>query len=172
MTILIRKNDFACPASIADKARNHEKITVLFNTVVREVSGDDGLRRIQYQNTATGEITDYQSPDGETIGVFVFAGYAPDTALVSDIVERDEWGISAPMKIRKPPLRGFTRRETSASSPAAGHNRRVGWRGRGGRAGKVLRGAAGGSLSLNFSCGTIFQKAAEKFLQPKANFCV
>lgn len=92
VTMLIRKNDFACPASVADKARNHEKITVLFNTVVQEVSGDDGLRRIQYQNTATGEITDYQSPDGETIGVFVFAGYAPDTALASDIVERDERG--------------------------------------------------------------------------------
>lgn len=92
VTMLIRKNDFACPASVADKARNHEKITVLFNTVVREVSGDDGLRRIQYQNTATGEIIDYQSPDGETIGVFVFAGYAPDTALVSGIAERDARG--------------------------------------------------------------------------------
>ena len=92
VTMLIRKNDFACPASVADKARNHEKITVLFNTVVQEVSGDDGLRRIQYQNTATGEITDYQSPDGETIGVFVFAGYAPDTALVSGIAERDARG--------------------------------------------------------------------------------
>lgn len=48
-------------------------------------------------------------------------------------------------------------------------------RGCGGRAGKVLRGAAGRSLSLNFSCGTIFQKAAEKFLlnlQPNAIFCV
>ena len=92
VTILIRKNDFACPASVADKARNHEKITVLFNTVMQEVSGDDGLRRIQYQNTATGEIIDYQSPDGETIGVFVFAGYAPDTALVSGIAERDARG--------------------------------------------------------------------------------
>ena len=92
VTILIRKNDFACPASVADKARTHEKITVLFNTVVQEVSGDDGLRRIQYQNTATGEITDYQSPDGETIGVFVFAGYAPDTALVSGIAEQDARG--------------------------------------------------------------------------------
>ncbi len=30
VTMLIRKNDFACPASVADKARNHEKITVLF----------------------------------------------------------------------------------------------------------------------------------------------
>ena len=92
VTILIRKNDFACPASVADKARNHEKITVLFNTVVQEASGDDGLRRIQYQNTVTGEITEYQSPDGETIGVFVFAGYAPDTALVSGIAERDARG--------------------------------------------------------------------------------
>ena len=90
---------------MADKARTHEKITVLFNTVVQEVSGDDGLRRIQYQNTATGEITDYQSPDGETIGVFVFAGYAPDTALVSGIAERDARGLYAAGDICVKPLR-------------------------------------------------------------------
>ena len=107
VTILIRKNDFACPASVADKARNHEKITVLFNTVVQEVSGDDGLRRIQYQNTATGEITDYQSPDGETIGVFVFAGYAPDTALVSGIAERDARGYIITDKNQKTSVEGL-----------------------------------------------------------------
>lgn len=90
VTIFIRKGDFSCPAAVADKARNHEKITVLPNTVVLEVSGDDGIRSIRYQNTITREIFEYRSR--ETIGVFVLAGYAPDTALVSDLVEKNAQG--------------------------------------------------------------------------------
>lgn len=106
VTILIRKNDFACPASVADKARKHEKITVLPNTVVQEVSGDDGIKRIQYQNVSTGEISEYHSPDGKTIGVFVFAGYVPDTALVSGIVERDGRGYILTDENRKTSVEG------------------------------------------------------------------
>ena len=39
VTILVRKADFSCAASAADQAKNHEKITVLTNTVMEEVSG-------------------------------------------------------------------------------------------------------------------------------------
>lgn len=92
VTILIRKGDFSCPASLADKARNHEKITVLPHTVLEEVSGDNGLQYARYRNTATGEVTQYRSPEGQTFGVFVLAGYAPDTALVRGLAELDEAG--------------------------------------------------------------------------------
>lgn len=92
VTILIRKNDFACAASVADKARNHEKITVLTNTVVEEVSGENGLDYIRYKNTATGEVTEFRADDGDTFGVFVFAGYEPVTALIKGIAELDEQG--------------------------------------------------------------------------------
>ena len=40
VTILIRGDDFTCAQATADAARNHEKITVLTNTEVEEVSGD------------------------------------------------------------------------------------------------------------------------------------
>ena len=106
VTILIRKDDFSCPASVADKAKKHEKITVLPNTVVQEVSGDDGLTQIQYQNVSTGEISEYHSPDGKSIGVFVFAGYAPDTALVCDIVERNAQGYILTDENRKTSVEG------------------------------------------------------------------
>ena len=89
------------------KPETTRKITVLFNTVVQEVSGDDGLRRIQYQNTATGEITDYQSPDGETIGVFVLCRVCPDTALVSGIAERDARGYIITDKNQKTSVEGL-----------------------------------------------------------------
>ena len=90
ITILIRKDDFSCAASVADQAKNHEKITVLTNTVMEEVSGESGLTYARYKNTATGEVTEVKSE--ESFGVFVFAGYSPATETVKDIVELNEQG--------------------------------------------------------------------------------
>ena len=90
VTILIRKDDFSCAASVADQAKNHEKITVLTNTVMEEVSGENGLTYARYKNTATGEVTEYRSE--ESFGVFVFAGYAPATQAVKGVVELNEQG--------------------------------------------------------------------------------
>ena len=90
VTILVRKADFSCAASAADQAKNHEKITVLTNTVMEEVSGENGLTYARYKNTATGEVTEVRSE--ESFGVFVFAGYAPATEAVQGIVELNEQG--------------------------------------------------------------------------------
>ena len=92
VTIFIRSDDFTCAASVADKAKNHEKITVITNTVVEEVSGENGLDYIRYKNTKTGEISEYCAENGDFFGVFVFAGYSPDTEAVKDIIELDEHG--------------------------------------------------------------------------------
>ena len=90
VTILVRKDDFSCAASVAEQAKNHENITVLTNTVMEEVSGENGLTYARYKNTATGEVTEYKSQ--ETFGVFVFAGYAPATESVKGIVTLNEQG--------------------------------------------------------------------------------
>jgi len=92
VTILIRKDAFSCAASVADQAKNHEKITVLTNTVMEEVSGENGLTYARYKNTVTGEVTEVNSPDGETFGVFVFVGYAPATEMLKDAVKLNEQG--------------------------------------------------------------------------------
>ena len=90
VTILVRKDDFSCAASVADQAKNHEKITVLTNTVMEEVSGENGLTYARYRNITTGEVTEYKSE--ESFGVFVFAGYAPATETVKGVVELNEQG--------------------------------------------------------------------------------
>ena len=92
VTILIRGNDFSCAEAAAEPARKHEKITVLTNTEVEEVSGDTALRKIRYRNRLTGEVNEYQAENGDNIGVFVFAGYAPATSLVKGIADLDEKG--------------------------------------------------------------------------------
>lgn len=90
VTILVRKDDLSCAASVADQAKNHEKITVLTNTVMEEVSGENGLTYARYKNTTTDEVAEYKSK--ETFGVFVFAGYAPATEILKGIVELNEQG--------------------------------------------------------------------------------
>ena len=90
VTVLVRKEDFSCAASVADQAKNHKKITVLYNTVMEEVSGENGLTYAKYKNTATGEVTEYRNE--ESFGVFVFAGYAPATEAVRGVVNLNEDG--------------------------------------------------------------------------------
>ena len=92
VTILVREDDFTCARSVAEKARKHPDITVLTSTEVENVSGDSVLRLLRYRNTKTGEVHEYRPPQGETFGVFVFAGYEPATALVNGIAELDEQG--------------------------------------------------------------------------------
>ncbi|CAK7000950.1 FAD-dependent oxidoreductase [Phascolarctobacterium sp.] len=76
VTVLVRGDDFTCAGSIADEVKEHEQITVLYNTAMVEVGGGDVLRYAVYENCVTGERTRYETPDA-TFGVFVFAGYVP-----------------------------------------------------------------------------------------------
>ena len=92
VTILIREDDFTCAQATADAARNHEKITVLTNVVVEEVAGDTALRSIRMRHTKTGQVTEHRAADGETFGVFVFAGYEPATELVRGLADLDRQG--------------------------------------------------------------------------------
>ena len=92
VTILVRTEDFTCAESVADGAKNHPNITVLYNTEVEEVLGDTSLKAIRYRNNKTGEVAEYRDPKGDNIGVFVFAGYAPATSLIEGIAQRDDHG--------------------------------------------------------------------------------
>ena len=107
VNILFRKDDFSCAAATAEAAKNHEKITVIPNTVVEEVYGDSALRGIRYKNIKTEEIHEYKAADGDNIGVFVFAGYQPATSLVKDVVELDEAGYVVTDRVQKTNVDGI-----------------------------------------------------------------
>ena len=107
VTILIRGEDFSCAEAVAEQARSHEKITVITNTVVEEVKGENGLNYIRYKNRITEKITEYRAKEGENFGVFVFAGYAPETELVKDIAELNENGYIITDKSQKTSVNGL-----------------------------------------------------------------
>lgn len=91
VTILIRGEDFSCAETVAKAAKEHPKITVLPQTEVVKVSGNDSLLSITYRNKRTGKETTF-APENDTFGVFVFAGYEPASALVRGMVELTEQG--------------------------------------------------------------------------------
>ncbi len=107
VTLLVREEDFTCAKSVADEARNHPKISVLYETEVESVSGDTALRTIRYRNNATGKVTEYHAEDGDTFGVFVFAGYEPETVLIRDIVKLNEYGYVITDNNRKTNIEGL-----------------------------------------------------------------
>lgn len=92
VTILMRGDDFTCAAAVAEPAKQHKSITILTNTVVEEVSGEGGLNYIRCKNTKTEKITEYRADGGDFFGVFVLAGYIPDTKIVKDLVELNGHG--------------------------------------------------------------------------------
>ena len=107
VTILIRGEKFSCAEAVAEEARSHEKITVITNTVVEEVKGENGLNYIRYKNRITGEVTEYRTKEGEGFGVFVFVGYAPETGLVKDIAQLNEQGYVITDKSQKTSVDGL-----------------------------------------------------------------
>lgn len=105
VTILVRGDDFTCAPTAAQVAKNHPKITVLTNTEVVEASGKDFLQKLVYKNNKTGEQTVFE-PQNDTFGIFVFAGYEPETALVKDKVNIDESGYIITDRAQKTNLDG------------------------------------------------------------------
>ena len=88
VTVLVREDDFTCAQATSDITKAHEKITVVYNTEVEQVSGGASLHYIRYKNN----VTEYRAPEGDFFGVFVFAGYEPETALVKDFPVLNEQG--------------------------------------------------------------------------------
>ena len=92
VTILMLTEDFTCAEAAAEPARKQEKISILPNTELLEVAGENGLTYARWRNIKTGEETEYRSENGESFGVFVFAGYEPASGLVKGLVKLDEKG--------------------------------------------------------------------------------
>ncbi|MCR5028824.1 MAG: FAD-dependent oxidoreductase [Fibrobacter sp.] len=107
VTVLVRKEDFSCAKATADAAKKHPDITIVPNTEVVRVEGDSALKKLVYRNNKTGEETVYTPANGDTFGVFVFAGYEPATDLVKGVVDLDEHGYILTDRSQKTSVEGI-----------------------------------------------------------------
>lgn len=90
--MIVREPDFTCAKSIGDEVRVNPKIEIHFNSEVKEVGGDNFLKYAVFKNNETGHEFTYDAEDGDTFGMFIFAGYQPDTEVVKKLVEIDKNG--------------------------------------------------------------------------------
>lgn len=90
VTMIIREPDFTCAKEMADEAKNDPKVKIEYNTQIASVEGTDFVTRAVFHNDAENTDWEFESKGG--IGIFVFAGYLPNTNLVSSQLVLDEYG--------------------------------------------------------------------------------
>ncbi len=104
VTFIVRKEEFSCAKTIVDKVKNHPQIDIRFQTEVVEVGGDSMPDYAILRNTATNEEVRYEP--GENFGVFVFAGYVPNTSWYPKSITLDSQGYLITDENRKTNLDG------------------------------------------------------------------
>ncbi len=87
VTIVHRRNEFRASKIMAARALAHPKIDVIWDTVVTEIKGDDGVTGVTLENVHTGEHRDFA-----TDGVFVAIGHDPNTELFRGQIDLDPNG--------------------------------------------------------------------------------
>ncbi|OON95668.1 MAG: thioredoxin reductase [Epulopiscium sp. Nele67-Bin005] len=92
VTVIVREADFTCAKTVADKAKKAENVDIKFNTEVVKIWGDGTLKGAKFRNNITGEEWEYNAPEGDSFGMFIFAGSEPATSMVKDEVELDQYG--------------------------------------------------------------------------------
>jgi thioredoxin reductase (NADPH) len=74
VTIIHRRDALRAGAILENRARNHPKIHFLFDSVVKEIRGQEVVEELIVENVKTGEVSQVPSQ-----GVFVFIGHTPNT---------------------------------------------------------------------------------------------
>lgn len=92
VTLIVREEDFTCAKTVSDHIQENDKISAVFNTEVVEVSGDSMLRKVTFRNNATNEEWTHDADKNGGFGVFVFAGYVPNTKWLPSVVYVNEQG--------------------------------------------------------------------------------
>jgi thioredoxin reductase (NADPH) len=88
VTMLVRRDEFRASKIMAERVKNTENITILFNTETEEVLGDDnGVTGARTKNNQTGEVMDIPCT-----GFFVAIGHNPNTEIFKPYIDMDDTG--------------------------------------------------------------------------------
>jgi thioredoxin reductase (NADPH) len=83
-----RRNEFRASKIVQQRVFENPKIEVIWDTVVEEIHGADGLmthaRLKQLKTGATSDLT--------ATGIFIFIGFTPNTGIIKEHVEHDPSG--------------------------------------------------------------------------------
>lgn len=85
--IIHRKNEFRASKFMQEKVKSNPKIEIIFNTEVKEILGENTVKKLLLQNSINGE-----SSELEVDGVFLAIGHIPVTDFIKKEIELDQNG--------------------------------------------------------------------------------
>ena len=85
--IIHRRDEFRASKIMQERALNNEKIQVHWNSILKDIKGDEKVKQIILVDTKTNEETSLDMG-----GVFVAIGHEPNTELFKEQLELDENG--------------------------------------------------------------------------------
>lgn len=85
--LIHRRDQFRAEKILQERALAHEKVDVVWNTVIELVSGDITLKSLTVKNVKTGEVSELPVD-----GLFVSIGTVPNSDFVTKLLELNEWG--------------------------------------------------------------------------------
>jgi thioredoxin reductase (NADPH) len=84
--VIHRRDQFRAEKILQERTLAHEKIEVVWDTVIEEVVGDTTLKSLRVKNVKSKEIYDLVVD-----GLFVSIGTIPNSDFVKDLLELNEW---------------------------------------------------------------------------------
>jgi thioredoxin reductase (NADPH) len=87
VTIIHRRDEFRASKIMVRRALEHEKIEVLWDSVVEDVLGDSQVEGLVIRNLLTDEVSEFK-----TGGLFLAIGHTPNTELFKGQLELDDVG--------------------------------------------------------------------------------
>ncbi len=87
VTIIHRRDRFRASKIMVDRALHHEKIRVIWDTVVEDVVGNGAVQALRLRHVKTSERQEFGVD-----GLFVAIGHHPNTELFRGQIELDEKG--------------------------------------------------------------------------------
>ena len=87
VTVIHRRDSLRASKIMAERARSHEKIGFIWNTVVEEVLGDEYMTGLLLRDVVDGTTTEYPCD-----ALFIAVGHTPNTAIFQGQLDLDETG--------------------------------------------------------------------------------
>jgi len=100
--LIHRRDQLRAQKILQEKAFKNKKIEFIWNTVVKEIKGDNKVEGLILENLKDGRIHELKVE-----GCFIFIGMQPNSELVKDLVELDEDGYIVTDKYCRTSIEGI-----------------------------------------------------------------
>lgn len=85
--IVHRRDQFRANRSVVTKLLNLENVTILWDSVVEKINGEEKVEAVEIKNVKTNDVTSY-----ELEGIFIAVGYIPNSDPYKKVVATDDAG--------------------------------------------------------------------------------